>query len=409
MEVGTDNRITSVIEGAFPIIKDNEIYLTYSANQSYGNTYCTGLLKFVGESEEELTDASKWVKYENPIHQSNQKDRIISTGAMIFLPGDNENEMIGVYHAKQFYNVGWRRREIYMQKVVFAEDKVNLYATMRGQTDPVLEEGANVTTIKFLRADNTLTNMPESVDTVYTTKANSLPLRERISEFEIKEGEKDTTAPILSSLNVTNPETGTYKEGETIIIVATYSEDIYANKGKGTITSNTAPVLKIKFGDGEEKIATFNSASGNIITYTYIIESGDNGVLETTDYTGIVYDQAGNSLEVENKAIEGSQIIADTKEDEDNNDDNEGEVSGEGEEPGEGETPDQNEIPNNEQEINNQGQQGPNDKENIKYYNEDDNLATKLLPKTGAIKISAIIIIITAIMAGMFYYKYKKT
>lgn len=201
MEIKNGNTVSAVIEGAFPIVKDDEIYLAYSANGTYGNSYCTGLLKYIGETEEELTNASKWLKFENPIHQSNTKDKIISTGAMIFVQENNSNEMIAVYHAKKFYNVGWRRRNINMQKATFVEEKVNLYSTIRSKEDTIVEKEVNTNTITFLKSDNTtFTNMPENVDEVYTIKANDLPLKYRILDFEI-----NTTPPIIEPTEPITP------------------------------------------------------------------------------------------------------------------------------------------------------------------------------------------------------------
>ncbi len=121
---------------------------------------------------------------------------------------------------------------------------------------------------------------------------------------------KDTAVPTLSSINVISPKSGTYKEGKTIKL-ATYSENIYGDENKSEIISNTAPKLKLKFGSGIEKIAKFGGVNGNKITYTYQIESGDKGELKTTNYSGNVYDEAGNILTVVNQNIGGNSIIAD--------------------------------------------------------------------------------------------------
>ena len=123
----------------------------------------------------------------------------------------------------------------------------------------------------------------------------------------------DTTAPTLSSINVTSPETGIYTEDTTITLQATYSENVY-NSSRGTLNSSTAPTLKLRFGSGTERTATFSSVNGTKINYTYTIQSGDNGVLSTTSYSGTVYDIALNSLTVSNKTVGGKTITADTTE-----------------------------------------------------------------------------------------------
>ena len=82
---------------------------------------------------------------------------------------------------------------------------------------------------------------------------------------------------------------------------------IYGDENKSEIISNTAPILKLKFGSGIEKIAKFGGVNGNKITYTYQIESGDKGELKTTNYSGNVYDEAGNILTVVNQNIGGNR------------------------------------------------------------------------------------------------------
>ncbi len=123
-----------------------------------------------------------------------------------------------------------------------------------------------------------------------------------VNKISISVTNIDKTAPTLSSINVTAPSAGTYRVGQAVTIVATYSENIIG----------TAPVLKIKFGTSTEKTATAGAISGKTITYTYTIASGDNGSLATTSYTGTVKDAAGNSLTVSNKTIGGNAIKADT-------------------------------------------------------------------------------------------------
>ena len=122
----------------------------------------------------------------------------------------------------------------------------------------------------------------------------------------------DNTAPTLSSINVTAPNAGTYKEGQAVTIVATYNENIYGTNAGAAVTAETAPTLKIKFGTSTERTATFNKTSGKTITYTYTVTEGDNGALAVTGYTGTVYDVAGNSLSVAKKTIGGKAIVADT-------------------------------------------------------------------------------------------------
>lgn len=131
----------------------------------------------------------------------------------------------------------------------------------------------------------------------------------------------DTRVPNLKELKVVNPSTGVYKAGETIKIEAIYDEEIYAleNNVIKLITSDSAPVLKLKFGNGAERTATavgYGITDGKEdrtkIEYKYTIVDGDNGILKLTSYTGkTVCDIAGNVVTLGVNQT-GNEITADT-------------------------------------------------------------------------------------------------
>ena len=207
---------------------------------------------------------------------------------------------------------------------------------------------------------------------------------------------KDTVAPILSSINVISPTSGTYKEGQTIKIESTYTENIYGDTSKAEIISNTAPILKLKFGSGTEKIAKFSGVNGNKITYTYKIESGDKGELETTNYSGNVYDEAGNILTVINQNIGGNSIIADAiKSDSSNNSDIR-------------DTPSITPSDNKKEDENINKKPTDTGEGNTKKEEQKEDLVPfSSLPKAGKISVLTTIAIFS-ILACIFYYKYKK-
>ena len=210
------------------------------------------------------------------------------------------------------------------------------YANEREYIDCVLDNNSPTITAKYSITTSTKDNVTVSItaneliqglpgwkissDKKVLTKTYTANVKETVTVRDLVGNTKsvsiaisniDKTAPTLTGINVTSPETGTYKVGQTITIVATYSENIYANNSKGTIGASTAP-LKIKFGSGEARNTTFSKVSGNVITYTYKIASGDNGKLLISSYSGTVYDHVGNSLKIGNKEIGGKTITADT-------------------------------------------------------------------------------------------------
>ncbi len=123
-----------------------------------------------------------------------------------------------------------------------------------------------------------------------------------VSKKEIIIDNIDKIPPTLNSINVISPETGIYKAGQEVQIVATFSENI-----KGY-----APRLKIKFGNSEERTITTGEIKLNTITYKYTIQDEDNGVLISTNFNGSVTDLVGNNLNVENMVLGGNKITADT-------------------------------------------------------------------------------------------------
>lgn len=118
--------------------------------------------------------------------------------------------------------------------------------------------------------------------------------------------------PELSSINVTSPANGTYKEGQEITIVATYNNNVYANINKLEIKSGTAPILNIKFGNGTIRTATFQSVNGKNLIYKYKIVSGDSGKLALSSYSGSVFNSSGNEYVIISKSLGGNTINAST-------------------------------------------------------------------------------------------------
>lgn len=94
------------------------------------------------------------------------------------------------------------------------------------------------------------------------------------------------TSVKLESIKVTSPKTGTYKTGEKITIVATYTGEI---AGKGEI--------QIKFGEKGQDRTIKGNISGNLITYEYVIRDDDCGkmTLSSIRYTEVT-DKEGNKI-----------------------------------------------------------------------------------------------------------------
>ena len=98
---------------------------------------------------------------------------------------------------------------------------------------------------------------------------------------------------------IADGETKRYGLENRITIKVDFNEEIYnkAEEKINTITKETAPTLKLRFGTGTERTATYNNIEGKTITYIYDIQSGDNGDLSITTISGTVVDIAGNAAD----------------------------------------------------------------------------------------------------------------
>ena len=116
----------------------------------------------------------------------------------------------------------------------------------------------------------------------------------------------EVTIPLeVKSLAVTSPlKSGTYGIGQEIKLKVSFSKNIYASTTKENITKVNAPKLYISFVDENNsntsnKEATFESASGGNLVYTYKITDGDNGELalgQGDNFKGTVFDEDGKML-----------------------------------------------------------------------------------------------------------------
>lgn len=131
----------------------------------------------------------------------------------------------------------------------------------------------------------------------------------------------------VQSIEITSPTSGTYRAGQEVKFTVTFDKDIYGTTEQNKVNAETAPVLLIHFNDPNlvqvpeaediNKQATFESASGKTLTYTYIIEEGDNGRLglaEGDNFKGTVYNIGDTKTELTKiEKLDGeNEIIADT-------------------------------------------------------------------------------------------------
>ena len=116
----------------------------------------------------------------------------------------------------------------------------------------------------------------------------------------------------LKRVQVTSVKDEVYEAGDTVNFSMEFTENVYADDGQTAVDGLTAPVVTVGFGtmaasnpvakvaslintnlklSAGEKTATFVSASGNKINYSYTLQSGDSGAFRIASITGSVYNR----------------------------------------------------------------------------------------------------------------------
>lgn len=107
-----------VNEGPEVLIKNNKLYIIYSASGSWTKDYCLGMLTFRGGN---VMDKNSWEKDSLPVFKSH-KD-IIAPGHASFVKDNYGNDLI-IYHS--FLDnkaIDWDKRVVRMQKFIWKEDR----------------------------------------------------------------------------------------------------------------------------------------------------------------------------------------------------------------------------------------------------------------------------------------------
>lgn len=112
----------------------------------------------------------------------------------------------------------------------------------------------------------------------------------------------DNESPIVSSIRVNSPISGTYKTGEKIKIRIIFNE---------IITGTYTPILKVKFGDSAERSLENGTIKENYVEYEYTIQESDKGQLATVNVTGgTIKDSYNNNAKLYCPIITGNIIKA---------------------------------------------------------------------------------------------------
>lgn len=86
-----------VNEGPAVLIRNNKVFITYSASATDEN-YCMGLLW--AESESDLLDSSNWNKSQEPVFKTSEKNKLFGPGHNSFTKSEDNVHDVLIYHAR---------------------------------------------------------------------------------------------------------------------------------------------------------------------------------------------------------------------------------------------------------------------------------------------------------------------
>lgn len=106
-----------VNEGPQVLVKNDKIFIIYSASGSWTNDYALGMI--CAEVNSDLLNPKAWIKYQKPIFSSTAD--VFGPGHASFVKSPNKKEDWIVYHAAKYKNSGWDRN-VRMQSFIWNKD-----------------------------------------------------------------------------------------------------------------------------------------------------------------------------------------------------------------------------------------------------------------------------------------------
>lgn len=104
-----ENSVAAINEGPTALQKDGNLYIVYSANASWTDNYCLGMLRFSGG---DLLNKNNWAKSLLPVFY--QRHTAYGPGHCSFISTENADYII--YHANVQSGTGWNGRTVRIQR-----------------------------------------------------------------------------------------------------------------------------------------------------------------------------------------------------------------------------------------------------------------------------------------------------
>ncbi|MCX7709208.1 MAG: glycoside hydrolase family 43 protein [Clostridia bacterium] len=113
-----ENSVRGINEGPQILKKDGKIMVVYSANASWTNEYCLGLLVC---SDGNVMNPASWIKKPEAVFSKDADNEIYGVGHASFVKSPDETEDWIVYHAQNNKTSGWGRN-VRIQKFTWNSD-----------------------------------------------------------------------------------------------------------------------------------------------------------------------------------------------------------------------------------------------------------------------------------------------
>lgn len=116
--------VEAIQEGQTVVRRNNKLIMFYSANASWTDDYCLGMLTYSGG---DILNPDSWVKYPEPVLKKSEAVKGPGAAAITKSPDGTEDWII--FHAAQQSGSGWTRYEN-MLKFTWSEDDVPIFGTL---------------------------------------------------------------------------------------------------------------------------------------------------------------------------------------------------------------------------------------------------------------------------------------
>lgn len=116
----------AINEGPQFLQHNNKVYLVYSANGSWTDDYCLGLLSLTSD---ELLNPRSWVKTNHPIFSKAPAASVFGPGHCSFVESPDRTENWIIYHANEISGSSWGGRSIRAQKYAWNLDGTPNFGT----------------------------------------------------------------------------------------------------------------------------------------------------------------------------------------------------------------------------------------------------------------------------------------